>query len=98
MTSEEEKTLAERIAVMQRCLDGDQIEACLLQPNRRSWSLNLNPSWHWGNYDYRVVRKPREFWIRKEDGAFVFVTTADEPPAWFAEDSEVIRVREVLDE
>lgn len=49
-------TLAEKIAVMQACLEGKTIQ-CRSNPDN-IWSEILNPVWSWANTEYRI--KPAE--------------------------------------
>lgn len=59
------KTLAEKIAVMQAAERGEKIESkyIALQCPEAAWCPNSKPVWDWINFDYRVAKQKKTYWI-----------------------------------
>lgn len=55
-------TLEEKIKVMQEFKDGKKIE-CLRLASDAGWISCGKPSWNWTEYNYRVKKEPRVFYI-----------------------------------
>jgi hypothetical protein len=54
-------TLAEKIAVMQAAERGEKIE---WRPVASAvWGPIIHPTWHWGEYDYRVAPRKLKIWV-----------------------------------
>lgn len=86
----------EIIAVVTAYKDGNQIEK--RRVGKALWEPSTRPSWDFANFQYRVKKTPREFWIQKAWNEFY--THTDDPRKRYpgsAHGEEVIHVREVME-
>ena len=74
------KTLAEKIEIMQACLDGKTIESMFA--NGDYWCPITNPKFNWENCDYRVkVIKPSIDWSHVSD-KYKYMATDYDGTTW----------------
>lgn len=55
-----------QIAVMQAWVDGKEVQ--ISEKDLDVWEDHADPSFNWGDYDYRVKpeeQKPRDLWVNK---------------------------------
>lgn len=71
-----------------------KIECCYIRDRKPVYNAVIAPVWNWDDYDYQIVRIPREFIIAKQQCSsvpFVIGITTDIVAG------ESIRVREILE-
>ena len=67
-------TLDEKIAVMQACKRGEEIEQ--VERTYDNWYRSPFPAWNWNSFLYRVKPKPKqvvviEKWLCRNNGYFI---------------------------
>ena len=102
------KTLKERIAIEQACLDGAEIESQLVSTlDDRRWQYKLMPVdrntvvFSWDEIDYRIKQEPMTFWVNVYSGGSSYMHSSEERAINCREGcsrSKTIKVREVTDE
>ena len=95
------KTLKERIAVEQACLDGKIIDC---YPKSASGSHQLGPDvegivFNWGRDDYCITEEPLEFWVNdcKHKMSELFDTEESALADTCSSHAKTIKVREVTE-
>lgn len=95
---------AEKIKVMAAFEAGKRIEQrarlAMGLDGQKYWYRNTRPIWDWCNYDYRVAREPREFWVNVYAGVYgasAFTSKADADLVGSASRTDCIHLREVLE-
>ena len=80
------------IEVMQAYVNGTELEY-RVKPDGISWHRVSSPVWSWGQDEYRIKPKPREFFIS------AFCKNGDHlmPPSYAKNSTDFIRVREVIE-
>ena len=67
------KTLAEKIAIMQACLDGKVIEVENIATTE-GWNVSdIEPVFNWTHCDYRIKPEPLVIWVNFYDGCRDFI-------------------------
>lgn len=85
-------TPEEIIKIVQAYLAGEQIEVRSLLPSS-DWGTSNSPCWDFSNYQYRVKKEPREFWVVHWcDNTY---SVQDTKPMRFNSMKEIIHVKEV---
>lgn len=88
-------TTQEKIAVMQAFIEGKTIQVYYNRGPDPHWvdrDCGSSPSWNWFDYDYRIKREPREWWLVKGSGGLLLTAYPCKQNGF-----ENIHVREVLE-
>lgn len=85
----------EMIAVLQAAHEGRTIQ--FKSKWHDEWVVCSDPKFNFGELDYRVGPRPREFWINMYTGRPSTHTTKESSNKYEAERDEVIHVREVME-
>lgn len=93
----------EKIEIMQAWLDGKTIE---FKKGHKPWAtLSMaactedEPTWYWGEYEYRIKPEPFECWIAlSNDGYAEIITDKRRLKSFNMDYFKVIKVREVEDQ
>ena len=72
-------TIEDQIAVMQHFRDGGEVELCL---DYGIWKPIENPSWNFGDHEYRPVPKVREWYEKPENIGKLAMFRDDDSYGW----------------
>jgi len=94
------KRTEKQIAIMQACIDGEEIE--IFYDNE--WDILKAPKWNWVDLDYRIKPVIKEYWLNEyKAGGILAYTSKEAAVADAIENDDIItnkaaiHVRTVMD-